>query len=475
MTPKIDHYLQAEHPPTPCLVLDLDRVAENYTAMHDAFPNAQIYYAMKANPAAPVLARLVALGSNFDAASWEEIALCLAAGASPARISFGNTIKKASAIRRAHAAGIGLFVFDCEAELEKIAANAPGARVFCRLAVGTTGSVFPLSRKFGTGMDMAPGLLLRAHELGLEPYGISFHVGSQQVQAEAHEAAIGQVAMLFDELDRAGIKLRMINLGGGFPTRYGEDIPAIGAFADGIDRALRFHFGDAQPQVFLEPGRYMVGDAGVVSTEVVLVSRRTKTDDLRWVYLDIGRFGGLAETEGEATRYVLRTSHDGSAEEGPAVIAGPTCDSADIMYEKTALLVAVGFASWRCGGDIGGRGLRYDLCLYGVQWVRAFGGALYLGKARPSFLKKRSKRLLLRLPAPRPGHFLQAHALRSRTRHLLVPLRFLGVLGDSSGTRLSAASRHRKARGIAKDAKNRQGRQESFSHDLRLARPRRSQ
>ena len=332
MTPKIDRYLQAEQPPTPCLVLDLDRVEENFTAMRAAFPDAHIYYAVKANPAAPVLRRLVALGSNFDAASWEEIALCLQAGAPPGRLSFGNTIKKAAAIRRAHEAGVRLFVFDCEAELDKIAANAPGAQVFCRLAVGTAGSVFPLSRKFGTGMDMAAELMVRARDLGLEPFGLSFHVGSQQVQAESHEAAIGQVAMLFDELDRAGIKLRMINLGGGFPTRYGEEIPAVSVFASGIERALRFHFGNAQPQVFLEPGRYMVGDAGLVSTEVVLVSQRAR-DETRWVYLDIGRFGGLAETEGEATRYVLRTPYAGAAE-GPAVVAGPTCDSMDILYEK---------------------------------------------------------------------------------------------------------------------------------------------
>ncbi len=333
MTPKIDRFLLDEKPATPCLVLDLDRVEANFTAMRRAFPDAHIYYAIKANPAAPVLRRLVALGSCFDAASWEEISLCLAAGAPPERISFGNTIKKASAIRQAVQAGIGLFVFDSEAELEKLATHAPGARVFCRLAVGSAGSVFPLTRKFGTGMDVAASLMVRARELGLVPYGLSFHVGSQQVLPEAHEAAIGQVAMLFDELSREGIQLSMINLGGGFPTRYGEEIPEIAEFAEGIERALSFHFGPSRPQVLLEPGRYMVGDAGLVSTEVVLVSQRSRSDETRWVYLDIGKFGGLAETEGEAMRYVLRTPYDGSAD-GPAVIAGPTCDSADILYEK---------------------------------------------------------------------------------------------------------------------------------------------
>ena len=334
MTPKIAQFLADEKPATPCLVLDLDRVEENFTAMRAAFPDAHIYYAVKANPARPVLERLLGLGSRFDAASWEEIKLCLAAGAAPDRISFGNTIKKASAIRQAVAAGIDLFVFDSEAELEKIAQNAPGTRVFCRLAVGTVGSVFPLARKFGAGMDMASELMLRARDLGLDPYGLSFHAGSQQTSAEAHEAAIGQVAMLFDELEQAGVKLRMINLGGGFPTRYQEDIPTIGSFAHGIHRAMQFHFGNALPEVFLEPGRYMVGNAGVVSTEVVLASHRVRHDPTRWVYLDIGKFGGLSETEGEATRYEIRTPHDGG-EDGPAIIAGPTCDSADILYEKS--------------------------------------------------------------------------------------------------------------------------------------------
>jgi ornithine decarboxylase len=310
-------------------------VAQNFAAMRAAFPMARIFYALKANPAKPILQRLVELGACFDAASLEEIEMCLAAGATPDRISFGNTIKKASSITRARELGIDLFVFDSEAELEKIAAHAPGTRVFCRLIVGTEGAVFPLARKFGTGMDMAAELMLKAAELGLDPYGLSFHVGSQQMSPEAHEAAIGQAAMLFDELAQAGVTLRMVNLGGGFPAHYQDEIPAIGAFAHGITRALAFHFGDSLPEVLVEPGRFLVGDAGVVEAEVVLVSRRAKNEPTRWVYLDIGRFGGLAETEDEATRYLITTPHDGG-EDGPVIIAGPTCDSADTLYEKSS-------------------------------------------------------------------------------------------------------------------------------------------
>ena len=334
MTPKIERFITECTRETPYLVVDLDRVEENYRAMSAAFPQARIYYAIKANPAMPILTRLVGLGAYFDAASWEEIQFCLEAGATPDRISFGNTIKKASAIARAHAAGIGLFVFDSIEELEKLARHAPGARVFCRLIVATEGAAFPLARKFGTDADMAVELMKRAGELGLVPYGLSFHPGSQQVGPDAHEAAIGQVAMLFDDLEQQGIKLAMINLGGGFPTRYAEDIAGINKFGHGIGRALNFHFGNDLPEVLLEPGRFLVGDAGVIESEVVLVSQRSKVDPLRWVYLDIGKFSGLSETEGELTRYRITTPHDGGPD-GPVIIAGPTCDSADTLYERT--------------------------------------------------------------------------------------------------------------------------------------------
>src|SRR5690348_2021861 len=135
MTPKIARFLAEQRPATPCLVLDVDRVEENFRALQHALPLARIYYAVKANPAAPILERLVKLDSCFDAASFEEVEVCLNAGARPEVVSFGNTIKKASAIRRAHQAGVSLFAFDSEEELEKLAREAPGARVYCRILV----------------------------------------------------------------------------------------------------------------------------------------------------------------------------------------------------------------------------------------------------------------------------------------------------------------------------------------------------
>ena len=334
MTPKIARFLADRQPATPCLVLDVDRVEENFRALRRALPLARIYYAVKANPAAPVLERLVRAGSSFDAASFEEVSACLDAGALPSTISFGNTIKKAAAIRRAHEAGVGLFAFDSEEELEKLARYAPGARVYCRILVENEGAEWPLSRKFGTTVETARELMVRAGELGLDPYGLSFHVGSQQTTTRAYEIAIGKVATLFTDLAEAGVSVRMVNLGGGFPTRYRDDIPEIDSFGHAIMGAMTSQFGNALPEMLIEPGRFIVGDAGVVSAEVVLVSRRNKADPVRWVYLDIGRFGGLAETEGESIKYRIVTPHDGTRT-GPVAIAGPTCDGADIMYQKT--------------------------------------------------------------------------------------------------------------------------------------------
>ena len=348
MTPKIARYLADLRPPSPCLVLDVDRVEQNYRALTSALPLAHIYYAVKANPAAPILEILTRLGSSFDAASIEEIEMCLEAGAEPARISFGNTIKKISAIQRAHAAGVTTFAFDSQEELEKLAEHAPGARVYCRLLVENDGAEWPLSRKFGTTVERARELMIEARDRGLDPYGLSFHVGSQQTTTGSYETAIGRVGMLFTDLKSAGVNLRMVNLGGGYPVRYRDEIPGIDRFAAAIMGAMTQHFGNDLPEILIEPGRFLVADAGVISAEIVLVCRKGHEDPVRWVYLDIGRFGGLAETEGESIKYRFVTDHD-DGETGPVAIAGPTCDGADILYEKSNYRLPTAL---RCGDRV---------------------------------------------------------------------------------------------------------------------------
>ncbi|MFC3205327.1 ornithine/lysine decarboxylase [Aquamicrobium soli] len=333
-TQRIIDFLATRRPDGPCLVVDLDVVADNFRAFERALPDSRIYYAIKANPAPEILRMLAKMGSSFDAASVAEVEMAMNAGAPASRISFGNTIKKERDIARAYQLGVRLFAVDCVEEVEKIARVAAGSRVFCRVLTDGAGAEWPLSRKFGCVPVMAVDVLRRAHALGLEAYGVSFHVGSQQTDLAAWDRALGDARQVFAALAEEGIVLRMVNLGGGFPTRYLRDVPAAEAYGQAIFDALRKHFGNAIPETIIEPGRGMVGNAGVIKSEVVLISKKADNDNVRWVFLDIGKFGGLAETMDEAIRYPLVTRHDGDAT-APCVLAGPTCDSADVLYEKT--------------------------------------------------------------------------------------------------------------------------------------------
>ncbi len=332
-TERIIDFLNTRRPDGPCLIVDLDVVRDNFSTFKRAMPGSAIYYAVKANPAPEILRMLAAMGSSFDAASVTEIEMALEAGATPQRISFGNTIKKERDVARAFALGVKMFAVDCAEEVEKIARAAPGSRVFCRVLTDGEGAEWPLSRKFGCVPAMAADVLRHAYALGLEPYGVSFHVGSQQTDVHAWDRALGDARGVFETLAADGIVLKMVNLGGGFPSRYLKDIPSAEAYGQAIFCALSKHFGNQIPETIIEPGRAMVGNAGVIKTEVVLISKKSRDDAIRWVYLDIGKFGGLAETMDEAIRYPIRTSRDGDAFE-PCVLAGPTCDSADVMYEK---------------------------------------------------------------------------------------------------------------------------------------------
>ena len=336
MTAKIAAFLKKAQYESPFLVVDLDVVRDRYTQMRTQFSEAKVFYAMKANPARPVLECLKDQGSGFDAASLSEIEECLEAGVDPALISFGNTLKKKIDIKKAFDLGIKLFVFDCIEELEKIAEVAPGSKVYCRILVNRhgAGASWPLSRKFGCSSAMAHELMVQAKALGLVPYGISFHVGSQQMDPAHWGKAINDVAVLFDALREGGINLGMINMGGGFPARYQDDIPHLSDFIDYIKDHLNTSFGTSWPEIFIEPGRFIVAEAGIMQTEVVSVAIKDFGEEIRWVYLDVGKFGGLAETIDESIIYKME-SHHGDEEMGPVIVAGPTCDSCDTLYERT--------------------------------------------------------------------------------------------------------------------------------------------
>ncbi|MCE9687593.1 type III PLP-dependent enzyme [Shewanella sp. AS16] len=318
---------------TPFVVIDTSIIAKQYDDMVDNFPYASVYYAVKANPAPEILSLLRDKGSNFDIASIYELDMVTKIGVTTDRVSYGNTIKKRQDVRAFFERGVRMFASDSEADLRMLAEEAPGARVYVRiLTEGTDTADWPLSRKFGCQNEMAYELLVLAKTLGLEPYGISFHVGSQQRDIGAWDSAIGKVKGIFDRLrDEHGIQLKMINLGGGFPANYIDKTNALATYAEQITHFLQEDFGDDLPEIILEPGRSLISNAGVLVSEVVLISKKSYTALERWVFTDVGKFSGLIETMDEAIKFPIYTDRQGELDK--CVIAGPTCDSADIMYE----------------------------------------------------------------------------------------------------------------------------------------------
>ncbi|MBQ5537730.1 MULTISPECIES: type III PLP-dependent enzyme [Treponema] len=322
---------------TPNVVINLHQIKYNFIKLRDSFPFAHIYYAVKACPGEPVLRLLNELGSNFDIASRYELDRVLSLGITGDRISYGNTIKKARDIEYFYQNGVRMFATDSKDDLRNIAKFAPGSRIFVRMLVEAGQSAdWPLSRKFGCHPDMAYDLLVQAKELGLTPYGVSFHVGSQQRDIGIWNEAIAKATYLFSSLEEEeGIKLSMINMGGGFPAHYIQPTNPLSDYASEITRYLHDDFGDEIPMIVLEPGRSLVGDCGILTSEVVLISRKNNTALQRWVYQDSGKFNGLVETMDESIKYPVISEKDGPGEkEGEVILAGPTCDSMDIMYEN---------------------------------------------------------------------------------------------------------------------------------------------
>ncbi|AYF88378.1 type III PLP-dependent enzyme [Pseudomonas sp. JS3066] len=324
----------ADKQETPFVVIDKQTISDSYDQLVSCFPFAKVYYAVKANPATEITELLRDKGSNFDIASIYELDKVMKTGVGPERISYGNTIKKARDIRYFYEKGVRLFATDSEADLRNIAKAAPGAKVYVRiLTEGSTSADWPLSRKFGCNPDMALDLLILAKQLGLVPYGVSFHVGSQQRDIDVWDAAIAKVKVIFERLkEEDGITLQMINMGGGFPANYIQRTNSLETYAEEIIRFLKEDFGDELPEIILEPGRSLIANAGILVSEVVLVARKSRTAVERWIYTDVGKFSGLIETMDEAIKFPIWVEKKGEMEE--VVIAGPTCDSADIMYEN---------------------------------------------------------------------------------------------------------------------------------------------
>ena len=321
---------------TPHVIVDLQLIKEYYLRMRKACPYADIYFALKACPLNEIATMLYDLDSNFDIASRYELNQVLELGVSPKRIFYGNPIKKEEDVAYFWSKGVTTFASDCENDVRKIARVAPGANVFFRVLLPASNSAdWPLSRKFGCHTDMVLQLIVLAKALHLNPIGLSFHVGSQQRDVTVWDTAL---AMCADIFSKAPCKLSLIDMGGGLPARYTYQTMSLEEYGSIIGSYIEKHFPDenSRPRFVMEPGRSLVADSGILASTVVEVANKGGNEDYRWVFLDTGKFNGMIETIDESIRYSSVCSCDMNCEglTKPVVLAGPTCDSMDIMYEK---------------------------------------------------------------------------------------------------------------------------------------------
>jgi ornithine decarboxylase len=346
--------------PTPYLVTDLDTVAGRYADFRRALPGVHVHYAMKCNPAPEILSTLAARGAGFEIASLGELRMLQRAGVDPADVLYSNPVKPPAHIAAAYAAGLWRFSFDSPNELAKIAEAAPGSAVYIRLRVDDEASVFPLSRKFGAGVEDAYDLMTLAGRLGLRPYGVTFHVGSQCGNPLAWRKAIGDAGRLMSRLRADGIELEMLDLGGGFPARYVEPVPSLDRIGGYIRPALDELLPYRPALITAEPGRALVAEAGVLATGVI---GREQRGDENWLFVDVSAYHGMMETLQTANgwAYPLSTSvrEEAAGPVLPFTVTGPTCDPSDTMFTGVWLPATVDVGDTLYIGSAGAYTLSY--------------------------------------------------------------------------------------------------------------------
>jgi ornithine decarboxylase len=352
--------------PTPYLACHLQTVTEQYRRMLTALPDANVFYAMKCNSSTEILRHVRGLGCGFEVASIGELETLIDIGVDPADVLFSNPIKPPAAIALAHRAGLWRFSFDSEGELYKLAEFAPGSSVYVRLRVDDSTSIFPLSRKFGTESYQARALLLLARELGLRPYGVTFHVGSQCRATSTWRQAIAAAGRLMMDLEGDGVMLEMLDIGGGFPARYGGEVPSIEQIGATVDAALDEVLPYRPSVLALEPGRALVAESAVLVAGVL--GREVRASE-NWVYLDVGAYNGLMETQQTMNQWQFplwtsRADHT-LVPHSPFTVTGPSCDSSDTMFYGVALPATI---------DVGDRVYIGAAGAYTLSYASTFNG-----------------------------------------------------------------------------------------------------
>ncbi|OGX05198.1 MAG: hypothetical protein A3G87_06825 [Omnitrophica bacterium RIFCSPLOWO2_12_FULL_50_11] len=313
--------------PSPVMIIRRSVLLRQYRRFLTHLPQITPYYAIKANPHPEILKVFARLGAHFDVASAHEMNLVLSLGVPPHRLIFANTIKSIEDIQAAYRRRVRLMTFDNEPELYKIAKHAPGTRVLARIKVENVGSVVELSLKFGADPEHAVFLLRKAKSLGLRPEGVSFHVGSQCTRIENYVQALEISSAIFRETREEGLTLNVLDIGGGFPIRHfdHENHTCFELLARTVRKEAARLF-DQKTRIIAEPGRFLVGPAGVLVTQVV---GRTFRNNKNYYYLNDGIYGDFSGIVFDHCKYELKTLRRG--QKFLSTVAGPTCDSFDTI------------------------------------------------------------------------------------------------------------------------------------------------
>lgn len=316
----------AEKYGSPLLVLSLKQIEANYMCLKTYMPRARVFYAIKANPHSEILKTMIKLGSSFDVASDGEIRTLYDMGVEGERLIYANPVKTTGGLQACRECGVSKMTFDSASEIEKIRAICPDATVLLRLRIDNSSAHVDLNKKFGAAREHALNLMLKAKEAGLDMAGIAFHVGSQTVSADPYLHGLDIARELFEEAAAAGLKLRILDIGGGFPIPEPKVRFNLPEMLKQINARLDEDFPGID--VWAEPGRYICGTAVNLITSVIGVNERGGQP---WYFLDEGLYGTFSGVIFDQWDFKLISFKEGE-ERVAATFAGPSCDSLDIMF-----------------------------------------------------------------------------------------------------------------------------------------------
>ena len=310
---------------TPLLVLSLEQIEKNYRLLRTHLPRVKVFYAIKANPHRRILELMRDLGSNFDVASDGEIMELSSLGVDGSRMIYANPMKTVNGLRACRNAGVGKMTFDSAGEIDKMARECPGATVLLRIRIDNSSAHVDLNKKFGAARQQALDLLLKARDAGLDAAGIAFHVGSQTTSADPYLYALDIAREIFEEAAAAGMQLRIMDIGGGFPIPEPKVRFNLQEMLNQINARLDEDFPGVE--IWAEPGRFICGTAVNLITSVIGVTERGGQP---WYFLDEGLYGTFSGVLFDQWDFKLISFKEG--EQVAATFAGPSCDSLDIMF-----------------------------------------------------------------------------------------------------------------------------------------------